>query len=549
MKKHILISTLLFIFACSMPEVDKVYYNGNIWTGDSDNPFAEAIAVFQDRIIFVGNNENAMILAGDQTDKIDLKGAFVTPGLMDNHTHFMWGGFQIFSVNLREVSSKKEFQRRIKEFAQNLPDGAWMLNGNWDHELWGGELPDKSWIDDVIPNIPVHIGRLDGHMSLANQKAMDLANVNRQTSSPAGGIIIKDKDGNPTGVFKDEAMGLISRAEPPKTQGELDRAFQAAMDFALSIGVTQVHDMGSWEDLETYIRAKEDGWLKIRIKAFPWYTNWERILSRVETHGPGDDWLRWDGIKGMIDGSLGSRTGWMYDPYLDDPSTRGIITLEDTTMFKKILRETDRANIQHAVHAIGDRANDWILNQFAEIRQENGKRDRRPRIEHAQHLSKSAVNRFADEHIIPSMQPYHVFDDASWAHKRIDPDRLSRTYYFNTLLKSGANLTFGSDWTVAPLSPIKGIYAAITRHTRDGKNPDGWYPDERLNVEEVLQCYTINNAYAAFREDITGSISMGKYADFVVHSVDFLTVTPDEILNSKVMRTVVGGKDVYILDK
>lgn len=550
MIKELFILSLAILFcSCSPPRADKVYYNANIWTADPDNPSAQAIAVKMGRIIFMGDDETVMKLASESTEKINLFGAFVTPGLMDNHTHFMSGGFQLFSVNLRDVDNKTEFQRRIKAFAEQLPEGAWLLGGDWDHELWGGDLPDKSWIDDVIPDIPAHLGRLDGHMSLANAKAMKLASVDASTKDPVGGIIIRDSHGNPTGIFKDGAITLISAAQPPKTHEEMDHALSAAMDYALSLGITQVHDMGNWEDLETYQRNRDSGRLKIRIKIFPWYTNWKHIINHVKENGPGDDWLRWDGIKGMMDGSLGSRTAWMYLPYLDDPTTKGIITLHDTTDFEHILRETDKAGIQHAVHAIGVRANDWILNEFAEIRTEHGERDRRARVEHSQHLSPQAVHRFAGEGIIPSMQPYHIFDDASWAFKRIDPDRLSRTYIFKTLLENGANLTFGSDWTVAPLNPVTGIYAAITRRTRDGKNPDGWYPKEKISIKDALRCYTINSAYAAFREDITGSLSIGKYADFAVHSVNFLTAAPEDILNSKVMRTVVGGQDLYVLEE
>lgn len=548
MKKYLILFSVIILYSCSALRAEKVYYNAVIWTGDPDNPSAQALVVSQDRIVFVGDDKSALEMAGTSAEKINLFGAFVTPGLIDNHTHFMSGGFQLSSVNLRDVTNKAEFQRRIKEFAQKLPKGSWLLGGDWDHELWGGELPDKSWIDDVIPDIPVHLGRLDGHMSLANSKAMEAAGVDASMRDPVGGIIVRDPKGNPTGIFKDEAMGLISAAHPQKPEEKMDHAFSAAVTYALSLGITQIHDMGSWEDLQTYKRNHKAGRLKIRIKIFPWYTNWKNIITNVQENGSGDDWLRWDGIKGMIDGSLGSQTAWMYLPYLDDPTTTGIITLHDTTDFKHILRETDKAGIQHAVHAIGVRANDWILNEFAEIRSEHGERDRRPRVEHSQHLSPQAVHRFAGEEIIPSMQPYHIFDDASWAFKRIDADRLSRTYIFKTLLKNDAKLTFGSDWTVAPLNPVTGIYAAITRRTRDGKNPDGWYPKEKISIEDALKCYTTNNAYAAFRENITGSLSVGKYADFAVHSVNFLTASPEEILNSKVLRTVVGGNDFYILE-
>ena len=546
----------LLIYACSIQNVDKVYYNGIIWTGEPENPSATALAVGGEEILFVGEDSEALAMATVNTEKIDLGGHFVTPGLIDNHVHFMSGGFQLSSVNLRDVNNKAEFQERIAAHAVTLPAGVWMQGGDWDHELWGGSYPDKSWIDDVAPDRPVFLGRLDGHMALANSKALDLAGITASTTDPVGGIVIKDGNGNPTGILKDEAMGLVNRIIPDPTIDELDQAFDAAMDYTLSLGITQIHDMGSWQSLETYKRNHKNGRLKLRIKIFPWYTNWKNIIANVRNNGPGDDWLRWDGIKGMMDGSLGSRTAWMHEPYLvdllspekEDLPTVGIITLQDTTDFKHILRETDKANIQHAVHAIGDRANDWILDEFALIREEHGQKDRRCRIEHSQHLSKSAVPRFGAENIIPSMQPYHIYDDGSWAHKRIDHDRLTRTYVFKTLIESGANLTFGSDWTVAPLNPVTGIYAAVTRRTRDGKNPNGWYPSEKISVEDALRSYTINNAYAAFWENKTGSITVGKYADFTVHSVNILTAAPDEFLNSTVLRTVVAGKD-YIFEK
>ena len=550
------LSHVLIVVFCFAQSADKVYYNGSIWTGDPANPSATAIAVGDEKILFVGADQKALELAAENSEKIDLHGGFVTPGFIDNHVHFMSGGFKFSSVNLRDVDNKAEFQRKIAGHVETMSAGAWMQGGDWDHEMWGGQYPDKSWIDDVVHDSPVFLGRLDGHMALANSKALELAGITATTPDPAGGIIIKDKNGNPTGILKDEAMGLVNAVIPASTIEEQDLALKAAMEYALSLGVTQVHDMGTWQSLETYKRNHKNGHLRLRIKIFPWYTNWENIIKNVQDNGPGDDWLRWDGIKGMMDGSLGSRTAWMHEPYLEDPmspekealGTVGIITLHDTTDFKHILRETDKANIQHAVHAIGDRANDWILDEFALIREEHGQKDRRPRIEHSQHLSRSAVPRFAAENIIPSMQPYHIYDDGSWAHKRIDHDRLTRTYVFKTLIESGANLTFGSDWTVASLNPITGIYAAVTRRTRDGKNPDGWYPSEKISVEDALRSYTMNNAYAAFWENKTGSIMVGKYADFVIHSVNFLTASPEEILSSTVLRTVVAGKD-YVFGK
>ena len=542
---------LLIFSGCSKNTIDKIYYNGVVWTADQKIPSATAMVLNEGVFLFVGEDKEALSMATDRTEIIDLKGNFVTPGFIDNHVHFISGGLQLSRVNLNDVLSKKEFQARIIEFDRVLPKSSWILGGNWDHELWGGIYPDKSWIDEVVSDRPVFLDRLDGHMALANTKAMNLAGINSSTLDPPGGVIIRDQNSDPTGVLKDLAMDLVQTIIPEESSEEMDRALDRAMDYALSLGITQVHDMGSWTDLETYRRNHSKENLKIRIKIYPWYTNWKNIIKYIQDYGPGDDWLRWNGIKGMMDGSLGSRTAWMHKPYLHGHNhndkeklpTLGVITIKDTTDFKYLLRETDNAGIQHAVHAIGDRANDWIINQFKDIANEHGSRDRRSRIEHSQHLSENAIREFASQNIIPSMQPYHLFDDGSWAHKRIGYDLLSRTYIFNTLIKSGANLTFGSDWTVAPLNPATGIFAAVTRKTRDGKNEDGWFPNEKISVEDALRCYTINNAYAAFWEKTTGSITVGKNADFIVHSMNYFDIDPEMILESKILRTVVGGKD------
>ena len=549
--KKVLLLLILSWHCSSIDPNEKVYFNGFIWTGDLVQPRASAMIVRGEKIVFVGSDFEAKSMVDADAILVDLQGNFVTPGLIDNHVHFIIGGTQLSQVNLYDVSSKEEFQKRILEIHNLLPEGKWMLGGNWDHEKWGGSYPDRSWIDDVVMDRPVLLDRLDGHMALANGLALTMAKINKESVDPDGGIIQKDNNGVPTGILKDNAIALCSNLIPKVSNQELDEALNKAMNLALSKGITQVHDMGSWEDLKTYKRSYNAGNLKIRVKLFTWYENWRDILKYVAQNGPGDDWLKWNGVKGMMDGSLGSRTAWMHRPYLPDRhsnekefiQTAGILTVQDTMEFKELLRKTDELEIQHAVHAIGDKANDWILDEFEKIRAENGERDRRSRIEHAQHLSPSAVDRFAEESIIPSMQPYHLYDDGCWAHKRVEYDLLSRTYVFKTLLAKGANLTFGSDWTVAPLDPLTGIHAAVTRKTRDNKNPNGWFPKEKISVDQALRCYTINNAFSAFWEQTTGSLSVGKNADFVVHSHNLLTASSDDILKSKVVRTVVAGRD------
>ncbi len=536
---------ILFIIAFSCDQLqfaDKIYFNGNIWTGNPNRPNAEFIAVKGNKILSIGNHYTS--LQGPDTEMINLYGEFVVPGFMDNHTHFMSGGFQLKSINLRDISSKNEFIQKVKEYVSTVEAGTWVQGGDWDHEMWGGELPSKEWIDSFTREIPMFLGRLDGHMAMANSKAMELAGINSTTPDPPGGLIQKDEKGEPTGILRDEAMPLISAVIPQSSKTEKDDALNKAMKYAASLGITQVHDMCSWDDLETYIRNKNN--LTLRIYAIPWYTNWKKIIKHNEKNGPGDYMLRWNGMKAMMDGSLGSRTAWMHEHYKDDSSTKGLLVAADTVEFRKILREVDKAGIQLAIHAIGTRANEWIFDEFKAIEDEHGVRDRRSRVEHSQHLKPKEAKRFAAEKVIPSMQPAHIYDDASWAFKRVEDDILEGTYIFRSLLDDGVNLTFGSDWTVASLNPLMGIYSAVTRKTRDGLNPNGWYPDEKITVEEALKCYTINNAYAGFQEDQLGTLEAGKLADFVVLSKDLLVINPNDILNTKVVRTVVDGKDVYI---
>ena len=540
-----ILSCMLLMTACGSGEkADKIYMNGNIWTGVENASRAEFIAVLGESILNVGGGDYSDF-QGPNTELMDLHGDFVVPGFMDSHTHFMSGGLQLMSINLRDAKSKKEFIRRIIEYTSRIKDGQWITGGDWDHELWGGELPNRNWIDEVTENNPVFISRVDGHMALANSLALELAGITASTPDPPGGLIVRDPaNGEPIGILKEEAKGLVTAVKPKESDEVLDNALTKAMEHAASLGVTQVHDMCSWEDLKTFERNKLN--LTLRIYALPWYTNWRQLIDLNKEKGPGNDWLRWSGMKAMMDGSLGSRTAWMHEPYLDDPSTTGLLVMADTVEFRKIMREVDRAGIQLAVHAIGTRANEWILDAFLDMEKENGQRDRRSRIEHSQHLTPTVMDRFKTENVIPSMQPYHCIDDTRWMHKRIGPKIMAGTYVFRTFLDRNVNLTFGSDWTVAPLDPMTGIYAAVTRKTIDGSYPDGWYPEQRITVEEALHCYTSHSAYAGFQEDKLGSLENGKLADFVVLSNDLTGIQPDEILETLVLRTVVGGRDVYI---
>ncbi|MFQ6616267.1 MAG: amidohydrolase, partial [Fidelibacterota bacterium] len=456
------------------------------------------MAVGGRRILALGSRDEVESLRGPDTRIVDLEGRFVVPGFMDSHTHFIRGGLEMGKIDLGDVSSSDEFIARVKEYARGLPQDRWITGGDWDHERWGGELPQRSWIDSVAGDIPLFVTRVDGHMGLANSRALELAGIDSQTPAPPGGVIVRDPlTGKPTGILKEMAMSLIESVVPEPSQEELDDALARAMEFAASQGITQIHDMCVWRDLETYRRAHDRNDLTLRVYAFVWYTDWERLISFVEKNGRGDSWLRWGGVKAILDGSLGSQTAWMYRPYEDDTTTSGMVVSEDTVRLREIIAGADKAGLQLAIHAIGDRANDWLLDTYeAQITQGDGGRDRRFRIEHAQHLTTDALERFHSLGVIASMQPYHAIDDGRWAEKRIRGVVLKTSYAFRSLLDAKAIVSFGSDWNVAPLDPLKGVYAAVTRRTLDGKHPEGWYPDQKITVEEALRAYTWANAYA-----------------------------------------------------
>jgi len=480
-----------------------------------------------------------------KTEVIDLNNKFVVPGFMDNHTHFMSGGSMLMSIDLHSAKTPDVFNSRFQSYVKNIEPGEWVTGGNWDHEHWGGLLPSRLWIDKYTDDNPVLVSRVDGHMALANSKALEIAGIDINTPDPKGGVIVRDqKTGMPTGILKDNAIILVSERIPENSVEKNQRILNTAMKHAASVGITQIHDMCSWGDLNIYQENKPS--LTLRIYALPWYTNWKKLIRLIEEDGYGDDHLRWGGMKAMVDGSLGSRTAWMYKPYLDDNTTSGLLRITDTTEFKKIIKEVDDMGIQLAVHAIGDKANDWIIDKFINLSLANGVKDRRSRIEHAQHLTSSAIQKINKYNIIPSMQPYGCIDDTRWMHKRIGRSLMSRSYIFNTFIDQGVNLTFGSDWEVTPLNPLKGIYAAVTRQTLDGSNPQGWFHEQRISVEEAIMCYTKNNAYSGFQENKLGTIEKGKYADFVVLSDDITEIDPENILTTFVLRTTVGGQDVYI---
>ena len=527
---------------------DLIIVNATVRTMDRSKPTAEAIAIHGNRIVAVGTDKEIKKLAGPTTKTIDAQKRLILPGFNDSHVHFLSGGFQLSSVDLRDASTPDEFAARIQRFASNLPAGRWITGGDWDHERWPeAKLPTKELIDRFTPNTPVFVSRLDGHMALANSLALKLAGVTSQTADPPGGVIVRDTKGEPTGILKDAAQSFVWKVVPASSFEEKLTAARAATNYAAQLGVTSVQDVLAGSDVGVYQTLLDRGELKTRVYALTALSNWERLArAGIRAHF-GSDMLRLGGLKAFADGSLGSTTALFYDPYNDAPSTSGIPSDEmfpEGAMLKRV-RDADRAGLQIAIHAIGDRANDLILAIFEQVEKENGARDRRFRIEHAQHIRPQDIQRFARDKVIASMQPYHAIDDGRWAEKRIGKERAKTTYAFRSLLDAGATLAFGTDWTVAPLNPLLSIYGAVTRRTIDGKNPGGWVPEQKISVDEAVHAYTIGSAYAEFQEQQKGTIAPGKLADLVILSQDIFKIDPVAIENVKVMLTIVDGRVVY----
>ncbi|MGH9580977.1 MAG: amidohydrolase, partial [Terriglobales bacterium] len=499
------------------PAADLVILNARVWTVDRERPEAEAVAVLGERIVSVGSNDQVKAWRGPRTRVIDAGGLRLLPGFNDAHVHFANGGRQLDKVNLKDAATPEEFVRRIAEQVEKTPRGEWVLGGNWDHENWTPvELPTRHMIDGVSPTTPVFVSRYDGHMALANSAALRLATVTAQTPDPPGGVIVRDAKGQPTGALKDAAMGYVQRVIPPKTREQRTRAIRRALAHARSLGVTSVQEMYSeYEDFAIYAQLAEAGELPVRIYAVPALATWDRLALIGVRRAFGSTFLRTGALKESSDGSLGSTTAYFFDPYNDAPETRGLLGpgMHPISRVRGRMLEADAAGLQLCIHAIGDQAISTVLDLFEDVIRANGPRDRRLRIEHAQHMATKDFDRFAAQHVIASMQPYHAIDDGRWAEKRIGAERIQTTYAFRTFLDHGVRLAFGTDWPVAPLDPLQGIYAAVTRATLDGKHPDGWVPKEKISVAEAVEAYTLGSAYAEFQDQDKGSITPGKLAD------------------------------------
>jgi len=551
--KLCLLVFVVLITACAPAEksapTSLVITGVRVWTGDPDQPWAEAVAVRDDEIVAVGSTADIAPLIGDKTRLIEANGGMLVPGFIDTHVHFMAGGSSIASVQLRDARSPQEFAQRIGEFASHTEPGEWITGGAWDHTNWGGELPRREWIDAVTPDNPVWVLRLDGHMALANSVALGLAGVDADTRDVAGGEIIRDEQGRPTGLLKDKAMSPVFRAIPTPTDAQLDRHLDAAMRYVAANGITTVHDMfdgdsDSWSSLATFRRAEANGTLITRLYSVMPLPEWQKLSDDIAEHGRGSEWLRTGGVKGFMDGSLGSHTAAFFEPYTDAPDDKGFLldSLEDLRTW---MTAADAAGLQLIVHAIGDKAIRDLLDIYYEIEKETGAKDRRFRMEHAQHIHPDDIPRFAIQNVIASMQPYHAIDDGRWASDVIGAERSKTTYAFKLLLDGGAHVAFGSDWYVAPADPLAGIYAAVTRRTLDDENPDGWVPEQKITVEQALRAYTVEGAFASFEESRKGMLKAGMLADMTLIDRDLTAIPEETIRDAKVLKTIVGGRVVF----
>jgi len=528
-------------------KADLVIRGGTVWTGLSTGRGQPgAVAIANGKILAVGDSSEIARYVGAATQVLRADGGMVLPGFADGHTHFIDGGFQLASVDLRDAATPQEFVRRLKEYAATLQPGEWITGGDWDHELWRGTpLPQRDWIDSVTPNNPVFVNRLDGHMALANSAALHAAGVTRATATPPGGEIVRDATGEPLGIFKDQAMDLIWKAFPEPSTEKRDSALARAMAHAASLGVTATaHMSASWADLATYRRLQQAGRMTLRVALYLPLDQWHAVADTVARAGPGDDWVRIGGVKGYMDGSAGSRTAYFFEPFSDSARYSGLMQHTEGEM-RTWIGSADSAGLQVAVHAIGDRANALLLAIYDSVARAHGTRDRRFRDEHAQHLRPQEIPLFGALRVVPSMQPYHAIDDGRWLEKRIGPVRIRTTYAFRSLIGADAPLAFGSDWTVAPLDPLLGVYAAVTRRTLDGKHPGGWVPDQKITVGEALRAYTYGNAWAMFMDQKWGALVAGRYADVVVLDRDLFGVAPESLGDVKVRYTIVGGHVVY----
>ncbi len=532
-------------------KADLVLRGGKIVTMNPQQPHAEAIAIIGRRIARVGSDQEIEPMIGPGTRVIELKGRLVVPGFIESHGHLLGLGQSRLILDLRGARSAEEVAQRVARRAREVKPGEWILGRGWDQNEWEKkDFPTHEVLDRAAPENPVYLTRVDGHAAWVNRRALEQAGLTRATADPPGGRILRDAQGNPTGVLVDRAMNLVARHIPPRSREENRRALLLAIEECLRWGITSFHDAGSSrEAIELYKELLQEGRLTLRLYVMISGRD-EALLREYLRRGPeiglGENHLTIRAIKLVADGALGSRGAALLEPYADEPGNSGLLILSEDEIYR-IAREALAAGFQVNTHAIGDRANRVVLNAYERaLREFPSRPDHRFRIEHAQILDEADIPRFARLGVIASMQAIHATSDMPWVPARLGEARTREgAYVWRKLLRSGARIANGSDAPVEPVNPLLGFYAAITRQDERGNPPGGWYPDERMTREEALRSFTLDAAYAAFEEHLKGSLQPGKLADLVVLSQDIMTIPPPEILRTEVDLTILDGRIVY----
>lgn len=543
----------------SRPKADIIYIHGNVYTGIADAHShliqrVEAFAVRGDRIQAVGATAEIEKLKGPRTQIVDFGGHFVMPGFNDAHLHLADAGLQKLSVNLVGVKNIREFRERVLANVEKARPGEWILGGGWDETLWPSKtLPSRKDLDDISRGHPVFLDRVDGHLAVANSRALELAGVTDATPDPLGGKIDHDENGQPTGLLRDAAQGAVRKVIPPPTREQRRQALAVALADLAEHGITSAQDYSpAWENFQIYEDLEKENKLTTRISEWlPFNDSIEELQHKRDSHPRTDLMLHTGMLKGFMDGSLGGHTAALLEPYSDDPGNSGLPRYEPGKL-NEMARERVLAGFQLGFHAIGDKGVQMALDAFAvaekaardqNVKAPDGSDDFRLRVEHAQMTTPGQIERFKDLNVIASMQPSHVLTDMRWVEDRIGVKRAATSYAWASFINEGVTLAFGTDYPVEPVTPFRGLYAAVTRKSEDGRQE--YFPKQKLSIDQAIAAYTTGSAFAEFEEKEKGKVQPGMLADFVVLDRDVTAIPPQEILGTKVLRTVVGGKTVY----
>jgi predicted amidohydrolase YtcJ len=546
-----LVAVWTFRAAAQEGKPHTVYYlHGRIYTSDPANPWAEAMSVRDGKIRCIGKIEYVVLECGgseEGVETIQLKGKFVMPGFNDAHVHLGGAGADMLSVRLNGAASIEELQKRLADAVAQHQEGQWITGSGWDHTLWPDKkFPTRQQLDMVAPKNPVLLTHISGHVAVANSLALQRAQIDKNTPNPAGGEIERDATGELTGMLEESsAIQLVEQRIPDLPEDRRRQGIEMVLAEVAKNGITSVQDNSEQSDFLTYLQLKQEGKLTVRITEWlPFNASLNDLQNLRAEGGTSDPWLKTGALKGFMDGALGSRTAALLAPYSDAPESSGIL-IADPDKYRQMAIERDRAGFQINFHAIGDKANRAALDIFEAVGKANGARDRRDRIEHAQVISPEDLPRFAKLGVIASMQPSHQTTDMRWAGDRLGDERVKGAYAWNSLLKTGAHLAFGTDYPVEPISPFRGLYACVTRELPDGGPRLGWQPQEKISIEECLRAYTYGAAYAQFEDGKKGQLKAGQYADFIILSNDLTKTPPAELTKTQVLQTVVGGRTVY----